>query len=154
MSKSTCAFVALTLVLSVFMFVAVAAGDNASFVLQPQKEHVFALSLHGTDSVSGSFSVASNDETGIKFHVDDPEGNTILTYNNVLQRSFTFVAESTGDYLLRFDNSLSSAYSKTVALNYNITRYIMGIPQEQFLLLVIVAFALIGLVAYTLLMPR
>ena len=154
MSKSTYAFVALILILSVFMFIAVAGGDNANFVLQPQKKQVIALSLRGTDGVSGSFSVASNDETGINFYVDDPNGNTILAYSNVLQRSFTFVAESTGDYLLRFDNSLSSAYSKTVALNYNITRYIMGIPQEQFLLLVIVAFALIGLVAYTLLMPR
>lgn len=154
MSKSACTFAALILVSSMFMFVAIAAADNASFIVQPQKEHVVTLSLHETDSVSGSFSVASNDETGINFYVSDPQGTTILTYNNVLQRSFAFTAESTGDYLLHFDNSLSSSLGKTVALNYNITRYIMGIPQEQFLLLVVVAFALIGIIAYALLMPR
>lgn len=154
MPKLAYTFAALILVASMFMFVAVATADNASFTVQPQKEHVITLSLHGTDSVSGSFSVASNNETGINFYISDPQGKTILTYNNVLQRSFTFTAESTGNYQLHFDNSLSSAYSKTVALNYNITRYIMGIPQEQFLLLVIAAFALIGIIAYALLMPR
>jgi len=41
-----------------------------------------------------------------------------------------------------------------VALNYNITRYIMGIPQEQFLLLIIAVFALIGIIAYAKLMPK
>jgi hypothetical protein len=154
LSKSAHTFAALILVLSMFMFVAIVAADNASFIVQPQQEHVITLSLHETDSVSGSFSVASNDETGINFFISDLQGKTILTYNNVLQKSFTFIAESTGNYLLHFDNSLSSSYSKTVALNYNITRYIMGIPQEQFLLFVIVAFAFIGIIAYALLMPR
>lgn len=154
LSKSDYTFAALILVLSMFMFFSMAAADNASFVVQPQKEHVITLSLHATDSVSGSFSVTSNDEIGIDFYIIDPQGKVILTYNNVFQRSFTFIAESTGDYLLHFDNSLSSAYSKMVALNYNITRYIMGIPQEQFLLLIIAVFALIGIIAYAKLMPK
>jgi hypothetical protein len=147
-------YAALILILSMFMFVSSAVADNASFTIHPEKEHVITLSLHATDSVSGSFSVASNDETGINFCVVGPEGETILIYSNVLQRSFIFIAESTNTYLLHFDNSLSSVCSKTVALNYTITRYIMGIPQEQFLLLVIVAFAVIGLITYALLMPK
>jgi len=132
----------------------VVVADNANFVVQPQKERMITLSLQETDSVSGSFSAVSDDETGINFYVIDPQNKTILRFDNVKQKSFSFVAEATGNYQLHFDNSVSSVYHKTVALNYNITHYIMGMPQEQFLFLVIAAVALIGILAYAILMPK
>ena len=144
-------------VLSVFLLVGfsgVAVGDNASFTLQPLKEHTITLSLHETDSVSGSFSIVSDDEIGASFYVTDPYNNTILHYDDVLQRSFSFTAEVDGNYQLHFDNSLSDVNRKTVSLNYNITRYIMGMPQEQFLFIVIAAVALIGIMLYAVLMPK
>jgi len=123
-------------------------------VVQPLKEHIVTLSLKETDSVRGSFSVVSDDETGVNFFVTDPQNRTILRNSNVKQKSFSFVAEVTGNYQLHFDNSVSSVHRKTVALNYNITHYIMGMPQEQFLFLVIAAVALIGILAYAILMPK
>ena len=144
-------------VLSVFLligFSGVAVGDNASFTLQPLKEHTINLSLHETDSVSGSFSVVSDDEIGVNFYVTDPYNNIILHYDDILQRSFSFTAEVDGDHQLHFDNSLSDVNRKTVSLNYNITRYIMGMPQEQFLFIVIAAVALIGIMLYAVLMPK
>jgi len=144
----------LTLVASLSLLIGIAITDNANFVVQPQKEHVITVNLKETDSVSGSFSVVSDDEIGINFYVNDPQNQTILLYNNVKQKSFSFTAQATGDYQLYFDNSGSSVYSKTVALNYNITHYIMGMPQEQFLFLVIAALALIGILAYAILMPK
>jgi len=144
-------------VLSVFLLVGfsgVAVGDNASFTLQPLKEHTINLSLHETDSVSGSFSVVSDDEIGVNFYVTDPYNNIILHYDDILQRSFSFTAEVDGDHQLHFDNSLSDVNRKTVSLNYNITRYIMGMPQEQFLFIVIAAVALIGIMLYAVLMPK
>jgi len=132
----------------------IAIADNANFTVQPQKERVITLSLQETDSVSGSFSVVSDDDTGINFYVNDPQNKTILRHNNVKQKSFSFIAETIGNYQLHFDNSVSSAYSKTVTLNYNTTHYIMGMPQEQFLFLVVAAVALIGILAYAILMPK
>jgi len=154
LSKLAYAFI--TLIFSVLLstFIVIAAADNASFTVQPQKEHAITLNLQETDSVSGSFSVVSDDESGINFYVNDPDGKPIQRYDNVKQKSFSFTAQTTGDYQLHFDNSVSSAYSKTVALNYNITHYIMGMPQEQFLFLVIAAVALIGILAYAILMPK
>ena len=96
----------------------------------------------------------SDDDTGINFYVNDPQNKTILRQDNVKQKSFSFIAETIGNYQLHFDNSVSSAYSKTVALNYNTTHYIMGMPQEQFLFLVVAAVALIGILAYAILMPK
>ncbi len=146
--------IALILGISLSAFVDRALADNTSFKVQPQQEHVVTLSLQETDSVFGSFSVVSEDESGIDFHVIDPQNKTILRYMNAGQKSFSFTAEATGDYQLLFDNSVSSVYSKTIALNYNITHYIMGLPQEQFLLIVIAAVALIGIVVYAVLMPK
>jgi hypothetical protein len=131
-----------------------AFGTNTSFTLQPLQEHTITLSLQQTDGVSGSFSTVSDDGTGVNFHVTDPYNNTILHYDDVLQRSFSFTAEVEGDFQLHFDNSLSAAYRKTVSLNYDVTHYIMGLPQEQFLMIVIVAVAVIGLMLYAVLMPK
>jgi len=145
------------LIFSSFVFlgvIGIAAGDNASFILQPLKDHTITLNLKETDSVSGSFSAVSNDENGINFFVIDPYNNTILQYDNVFHRDFSFTAESDGIYQMRFDNSLSNVYSKTVSLNYNMTHYIYGMPQEQFLFILIAIVALIGIVLFVVLTPK
>ena len=136
------------------VFVNATFGDNAHFTVEPLKTHSITLSLHETDSVSGSFSVVSNDETGVNFIVTDPYNKTVLQYDNVLQKSFSFTADTDGNYQLHFGNSVSDVYSKTVSLNYNVTSYIMGMPQEQFLFLVVAAVAVIGLMLYAVLMPK
>jgi hypothetical protein len=144
-------------VISAFILAGVlglALGTNASFTLQPLEERTITLSLQQTDGVSGSFSAVSDDGTGVNFHVTDPYNNTILHYDDVLQRSFSFTAEVQGEFQLHFDNSLSAANRKTVSLNYDVTHYIMGLPQEQFLLIVIAAVAVIGLMLYAVLMPK
>lgn len=138
----------------VLLSIGLAAADNASFKVQPQNEHVVSLSLQETDSVEGSFSVVSDDEIGIVFYVTDPYEDMVLRFENVSQKSFSFTAQTTGTYQLHFDNLFSTVYSKTVVLNYNITHYTMGMPQEQFLLIVIAAVALIGILAYAVLMPK
>jgi len=130
------------------------AADNANFIVQPEKEHVITLSLQETDGVSGSFSVVSDDDTGIDFYVVNALNDTVLRHSKVKHQSFSFTAEATGDYQLHFDNSASSGYEKIVALNYNVTHYIMGMPQEQFLFLIIAAVALIGIMLFAILMPR
>jgi hypothetical protein len=131
-----------------------AFSTNTSFTLQPLEERTVTLSLRLDDGVSGSFSTVSDDGTGVNFHVTDPFNNTILHYEDVLQKSFSFTAETEGDFQLHFDNSLSAVYRKTVSLNYDVTHYILGFPQEQFLMIVIVAVAVIGLLLYAALMPK
>ncbi|HKZ94979.1 MAG TPA: emp24/gp25L/p24 family protein [Candidatus Bathyarchaeia archaeon] len=155
MPRSACALVFIFLsAYAFFGMIAPVLGDNANFTVQPLKEHTITLSLRETDSVSGSFSAVSNDETGVNFYVTDPFNNTIMHHDDVMQRSFSFTANANGDYQLHFDNSLSSAHRKTVSLNYTVTSYIMGMPQEQFLFLFIAAVALIGIVLYVALMPK
>lgn len=154
LAKTSCLFVALILTVALSALIITVAATNASFKVEPQQEHMITLSLQETDGVSGSFSVVSDDSSGINFFVIDPQNRTILGYLNTGQKKFSFTAELTGDYQLQFDNSVSSVYTKTIALNYDITHYIMGLPQEQFLLVVIAAVALLGLIIYIMLMPK
>lgn len=135
-------------------FIRMAVGDNASFELQPLEYRTITLNLKETDTVSGSFSVVSDDQNGINFFVIDPYNNTVLQYDNVFYREISFTAESDGNYQMRFDNSLSTAYSKNVSVNYSTTHYIFGMPQEQFLFIVIAIVALIGIVLFVALMPK
>ena len=154
MSKTGYVLLALTLITSLFVLVETAASENANFTIQPHEERVVTLSLQETDSVLGSFSVVSNDDTGVDFSAIDPSNQTTIVHSNAKQKSFSFIAEVKGNYQLRFDNPDFSDYAKTVALNYNVTHYIMGLPQEQFLLVVIAIVALIGVVIYVALMPK
>ncbi len=136
------------------MLLEVAVSSTATFVVQPLKERVIPLSLQETDSVSGSFSVVSDDDTGINFYVVDWQNQTILRSDNIKQKNFSFTAKATGNYLMNFDNSVSADYGKTVTLNYDVTHYIMGLPQEQFLLIVIAIVAILGAIIYVALMPK
>jgi len=149
-----CALAVLVLGAFAILSIGLAMADNASFKVQPKDEHVISLGLQETDRVSGSFSVVSDDEIGVVFYVTDPYENLMLRFENVTQKSFSFIVETTGTYQLHFDNSYSTVYSKTVALNYDITHYTMGMPQEQFLLIVVAVVALIGIIAYAVLMPK
>jgi len=154
LTRTSYLFVALIMMVALSALTTIVVADNASFKVEPQQERVITLSLQATDGVTGSFSVVSEDESGINFFVIDPQNRTILGYLNIGQKKFSFTAEVTGDYQLHFDNSVSSVYVKTIALNYNITHYIMGLPQEQFLLVVIAAVALLGIIIYVMLMPK
>lgn len=153
MQKSAFALLVLIAIISC-SFIEISKATNSNFVVSPQKEHVITVSLQDTDSLSGSFSVVSNDETGISFYIIDPQNQTILRYDNVGQKSFSIIAQTTGDYQMHFDNSVSSVLEKTVALNYDTTHYIMGMPQEQFLFVVIAIVCLIGILVFAILMPK
>lgn len=135
-------------------FILGVVADNANFTIQPQDEHVITLNLREGDRVSGSFSSVGSDEFGINFYVRDPYGRIIQGYDNTAHASFSFVADQTGSFQLHFNNSFSQASAKTIALNYNITHYIFGLPQEQFVFIMIAIFSVVGLVTFALLKPR
>jgi len=151
--KSTYALLALVATIS-SLLIPIAMAIEANFVIPPQKEQIITLNLQETDSVSGSFSVISNDETGVNFYIIDPRNQTVLRYDNVGQRKFLIIANITGNYQMHFDNSISSSSQKTVALNYDKVHYIMGMPQEQFLLVIVAVGCLIGILIFALLLPR
>lgn len=97
--------------------------------------------------VSGKLSVIGESENEIDFYVSDPDGKIILPKERVSVKNFRFKAAKDGAYVLHFDNTFS-AESKAVTYNYDYRRYIFGMPQENFLVFLVMIVATIGLVLF------
>jgi hypothetical protein len=125
---------------------AVSAVSRTIYVDPGQKE-VEGVDLKVNDRVSGRISVIGESDNNIDFYITDPNEEVILQKERVSVKDFRFTASKEGTYTLHFDNSFS-ADRKTVTFNYDIRHYIFGIPQEDFLVFLIMIVAVIGLVLF------
>lgn len=120
---------------------------TVTFTVPATQEFVSTILLDGGDKVAGSINVSGGSGNDIDFYVTDPNGNTILRYDRATQTSFSFAASITGTYTMHFDNSFSWFSSKSVTLNYSITKSILGLSPELFYFLVIIlAIAIVAIV--------
>jgi hypothetical protein len=128
--------------------IGVALATTETLTVPPLEEITRSLNLREEDRVSGSISVIGGSGNDINFYVVDPDGIVVLQIERLTHKDFSFDAEKGGTYVLHFNNSFSVSVSKQVTLNYSIKHYIMGIPQEQFLLLVVVAIIVIAIIVF------
>lgn len=138
----------LLILLSLCLMVGIARAET--FTVPSLQEVTRSLGLVDGDKVSGSISAAGGSGNDINFYVTDPNGNTIIRYDRVTQTSFSFSASMTGTYIMHFDNSFSIFSSKSVTLDYSVTKSIAGIPQDLFFIFVIIAVVIIIAVAVVL----
>jgi hypothetical protein len=141
------------LLLSFFFFVILVLNVNMVLAvsrtihLDAGEEKAEEVYLKVEDEVSGRISVVGDSNDGINFYVEDPNGNVIVLYENASIEDFRFKASKEGIHKLRFDNTFSTS-PKTVTFNYEVRRFIFGIPQEDFLVLVVMITALIGILLF------
>jgi hypothetical protein len=128
--------------------VGVALATTETLTVPPRDIITRSLNLREEDRVSGSISVIGGSGNDIDFYVVSPDDIVVLRIERLTHKDFSFEAEKGGTYVLHFDNSFSVLVSKQVTLNYSIKHFIMGIPQEQFLLLVVVAIILIAIIVF------
>jgi hypothetical protein len=80
------------------------------------------FNLNNGDSVSGSISVTGGTGNDVNFYITNPTGAQIYSAGRVSGgTSFSFTADSSGAYILHFDNSFSLISSKQVTVSYNVT---------------------------------
>jgi protein ERP2 len=125
---------------------AVSAVSRTIYVDAGQNE-VESISLKVNDEVSGRISVIGGSNDDIDFYITDPDGEAIMQKERVSVKDFRFTASKEGTYKLHFDNSFSTD-RKTVTFNYDVRHFIFGIPQEDFLVFMIMIVALIGLILF------
>jgi hypothetical protein len=102
------------------------------------------FNLNNGDKVSGSVSVTGGGGNDINFFVTNPSGAQIYNAGRVTGgTSFTFTADSSGAYILHFDNSFSLLSSKQVTVSYDITGGGGGIPEFPPQVLIAVFLALL-----------
>ena len=113
----------------------------------PGEEEVENIGLKVADEVSGKISVVGDSSDDINFFITDPDGKVVVSFNRVSLTSFRFKASKEGIYTLHFDNTFS-AEPKTVTFNYDVRHYIFGIPQEDFLVFIVMIVAVAGLILF------
>jgi len=122
-------------------------ADTGTYLIQPLQQQTITLNLNNGDSVTGTIVV--NGQGSIDFWISDPQGVNITNYNNVGQTDFSMSAQTSGNFTIHiFNTGADSSVSATI--NYNPNYTILGIPQELFLLLVIVGVALLLIIVWAL----
>lgn len=127
-----------------------AKAQTENFTVPPETETTRTLNLRKDDRVAMGFTIVGKSANEINFYITDPNGNTIIRYNTVGQKSFSLTATTSGPYILHFDNT-HSPEEKMVTLNYDIQHYILGLPQTLFYVIVIAVISVIGIAFFVLL---
>ena len=137
----------LLLTFSLLATVRSVVADTATYPIQPLQQQTITLTLNNGDSVTGTIVV--NGQGMIDFWISDPQGMNVTNYSNAGQTSFSINAQTSGTFTFHMFNP-SADSSISVTINYNPNYTILGMPQELFLLLVIVGIALLLVVVWAL----
>jgi len=137
----------LLLTFSLLATVRSVVADTATYQIQPLQQQTITLTLNNGDSVTGTIVV--NGQGMIDFWISDPQGMNVTNYSNAGQTSFSINAQTSGTFTFHMFNP-SADSSISVTINYNPNYTILGMPQELFLLLVIVGIALLLVVVWAL----
>lgn len=130
----------LLLTASLFVIICPVIAETGTYQIQPQQQKTVSLSLNSGDSVTGSIVV--NGEGAIDFWISDQRGMNVTSHGNVGQTEFSLNAQNSGTFTFHIFNRSTDSSVRTT-LNYNATHRIFGMPQEMFLLLVIVGIVLL-----------
>ncbi|HVP41164.1 MAG TPA: emp24/gp25L/p24 family protein [Candidatus Krumholzibacteriaceae bacterium] len=136
------------LLLSLFVLgiIAQAMADTATLEVPPQQQKVVSFTLNSGDSASGT--LVTNGVATVDFWITDPQNRNVTVYGNTGNIQFSFEAQTSGTFLFHVFNKNSDTVLGT--LNYTLVHRIFGMPQETFLLLVIVGVVLLMLIIWAL----
>lgn len=116
------------------------------------------VTVNQGETLSGEISVLDNQMKDINFRITDPNGNSVIHYNQVTSSNWNLVASKNGTYTLTIDNSSPVFSSKTVILAYYVSSNAgSGGGSDPFLFLVIVIgliIVVVGLVVVLLVTRR
>lgn len=136
------------LLLGIFMLnINAVSAVSRTIYVDAEQEKIESISLKVDAEVRGRISVIGGSDDDIDFYITDPDGEAVVSKERVGVKDFFFTASKEGTYQLHFDNSFSTD-RKTVTFNYDVRYYIFGIPQEDFLVFVVMVVAVIGLVLF------
>ena len=111
------------------------------------------FNLNNGDKVSGSISITGGSSNDVNFYVTNPSGAKIYDAGRVTDgTSFTFNADTSGAYILHFDNSFSLLSGKQVTVSYDVSSG--GIPEFPPQILLVAVLSLFVVVTYMMVRRR
>lgn len=132
---------------SILLFTGTCIAVTETIMVQAGKTISTGVDLNVEDEVTGRISVIGIELGGINFTVVGPSGQIVMPTQMVKVSDFKFIATEKGVYTFLFDNSLSSI-DKTVSFNYDVKHYWFGMPQEFFLMLIVVFLGVLAMIIY------
>jgi len=127
-----------------FAVVVQVMADTVALQVLPQEQKVVSFSLNSGDSASGI--MVTNGAVNVDFWISDPQNRNVTVYSSVGSVDFSFVAQTSGTFQFHVFNK--NAETVVGTLNYTLVHRIFGVPQEIFLLLVIVGIVLLMVIAW------
>jgi hypothetical protein len=146
--KALVGFLLLGLILA--FSVGVVEATSMSFTVPGGEETTRTINLAIDDRVLIRFTVTAIGQTAntLNFSMTYPNG-TVKDFGKTGEVTYSFVCDKEGEYVLHFSNT-DSTYDKLVTLNYEVDRYIFGMPQMLFLVLVIAVICVAGVAVFIL----
>jgi len=146
----------LELILPISCFVLIATfvinsadAKTENLSVPPETDLTKSLHLSENDRVSIGFSVIGETSNQIDFYITNPDEDRAYQYDNTGHESFSFLTTKAGTYTLHFDNTQSTE-TKIITLNYDVEHYILGMPQEMFLVMVIAVICVLAIAVFIL----
>jgi hypothetical protein len=120
---------------------------------QAGSQCTLTFNLSNGDKVSGSISITGGSSNDVNFYVTNPSGAKIYDAGRVTDgTSFAFTADTSGAYILHFDNSFSLLSAKQVTVSYDVSSG--GIPEFPPQILLLTVLSLFVVVSYMIIRRR
>ena len=111
------------------------------------------MDLKVDDHVWIQFNVLGAENSFISFSLVFPNSTEVNFGEIIGLFSYNFISDTKGEYKMCFVNN-DLAENKLLTLNYEIESYMFGMPQTQFLVIIIVVICIIMVAFYSLLSPH
>jgi hypothetical protein len=131
--KKSIAYVLFLILVSIFI-APPAKATTTNFTVPSGEQVIKSTNLAVEDHVLIKFTVVGLPDNSINFSIVYPNG-TVKDFGMEGDFHYSFICDAEGEYIMHFSNPSSG--EKLVALDYEVERYIFGIPQMLFLVMVI-----------------
>ena len=139
-----CFFLAVSCLLISLLGIAHAATESLS--IEPGKEIIRKIDVASEDRIRLTFINLGQMSNALRFLIAFPN-STITDFGKVDQYTTSFTSNIKGICELRFDNT-NSTEPVLVSLNYEITHYILGMPEMIFVLATIAVLLVVIVAGY------
>ena len=127
--------VALAVLTLILALAGTAQATTLSLNVQAGTDVIRTIDLSSEDHVLVKCSAIGDDSGRIDLWVIFPNGTT-MDYGELGQREISFVSETSGQFVMHFDNS-NSLSSQLVTLNYEVQHYYFGMSSVLFIIVAI-----------------
>jgi len=138
--------------ISITFFVAPLWATTLSFTVPAGEQVDRIINLKVDDHVKIQFNALGEDNSYISFSIVYPN-STKVNFGEVASFNYNFISDSKGEYNICFlNNDLDE--NKLITLNYEVESYLYGMPQTQFLLIIIAVICVMMIAFYSILSPH